>query len=103
MSKEMREQIDNFKNFLLKENKKVSVENFNQALEDISPLIPQLSHKLIHINGLEHNEENIVKLNKELKDKVKNGDDEVLDELWELAWSGIMKNAINVITHYTKK
>ena len=98
----MRRLIDTFKTFTLNENKKVSDDDFNRALKDISPLIPQLSHKIIHINGLAHNEENMVKLNKELKEKVKIGDDEILDELWELAWSGIMKNAINIITTYTK-
>jgi hypothetical protein len=43
-----------------------------------------------------------MKLNKMIRQKVKEGNDEVLDEMWELAGSRIMKNAINVITAYTK-
>jgi hypothetical protein len=35
-------------------------------------------------------------------EKVKKGDDKILDEMWELAGSLILKNAINIITFYTK-
>ena len=51
---------------------------------------------------MEHNEENMVKLNKIILQKVKEGNDEILDEMWELAGGRIIKNAINIITFYTK-
>ena len=44
----------------------------------------------------------MAKLNKIILQKVKEGNDEILDEMWELAGSKIMKNAINIITFYTK-
>lgn len=49
-----------------------------------------------------HNSETMIRLNKEVLEKVKEGDDEVLDKLWEIAGTLIMKNAINTITFYTK-
>jgi hypothetical protein len=84
------------------EQRKPSEEEFNQAIEDVQTIIPIISHRIIHEEGLEHNEETMIKLNKMILQKVKEGNDEVLDEMWELAGSRIMKNAINVITYYTK-
>ncbi len=99
----MQKLIDDFETFLLRENKNTPTdEEYIRALKDISPLIPQISHKIINDEGLDHNEENIIILNKEIVKKVKTGDEEILDSLWDLAWSGIMKNAINIITFYHK-
>ena len=82
--------------------KKPSEKEFLQAIKDVMPIIPLISHKIIHEKDLEHNEENMVKLNKMILQKVKEGNDGILDEMWELAGSAIMKNAINIITFYTK-
>ncbi len=82
--------------------KKPSEEEFLQSIKDVKPIIPLISHKIIHKKNLEHNEENIAVLNKMILQKVKEGNDEILDEMWELACSAIMKNAINIITFYTK-
>jgi len=84
------------------EQRKPSEEEFNQAMEDVKTIIPLISHRIIDEEELEHNEETMVKLNKMIRQKVKEGNDEVLDEMWELAGSRIMKNAINIITYYTK-
>ena len=81
---------------------KPSEEEFIQAIKDVKTIVPLISHRIIHEEGLEHNEENIVRLNKMILKKVKEGDDEILDEMWELAGSMVMKNAINIITFYTK-
>ena len=106
MSEDIRKMIDkveNFKQFVNENENKPSEKEYLQALKDIHTLIPLISHKLIHNSkDLEHNEENMVKLNKEILDKVKIGDEKTLDELWDLAWSSIMKNAINIITFYKK-
>ena len=85
----------------LKEEQKPSKELFNQAIQDIKPIIPQISHKIIHDRNLEHNEENIVKINKELLEKIYAGDDNILDQLWNLAGNLLLKNAVNIITAYT--
>jgi hypothetical protein len=84
------------------EQRKPSEEEFNQAMEDVKTIIPLISHRIIDEEELEHNEETMVKLNKMIRQKVKEGNDEVLDEMWELAGSRIIKNAINIITYYTK-
>ena len=98
MSKEMREDIDKFRQFI---NENYNDE-YNQALKDVNGLIPLISHEIIHENGLEHTEENMIKLNREIKQKVESGDDYVLDRMWDLAASAVLKHAINVITHYHK-
>ena len=99
MSKEMRNYIDKFREFIN--------ENYNdeyyKAIKDVDVLIPLISHDIIHKNGLEHTEENMVKLNSDIKQKVEQGDDDILDRMWDLAGSAILKHAINVITHYHKK
>lgn len=77
-------------------------QQYIQALKDIRPLIPTISHNIIHNKGLEHNNETIISLNKQLFQKAKEGDDTILDELWEIAGTLLMKNAINIITFYTK-
>ena len=81
---------------------KPSEEEFIQAIKDVKTIVPLISHRIIHEEGLEDNEENIARLNKMILKKVKEGDDEILDEMWELAGSMVMKNAINIITFYTK-
>ena len=81
------------------EQRKPSEEEFNQAMEDVKTIIPLISHRIIDEEELEHNEETMVKLNKMIRQKVKEGNDEVLDEMWELAGSRIIKNAINIITY----
>lgn len=98
MSKEIRTYIDKFRQFL---NENYNSE-YHRALKDVSVLIPLISHEIIHKNNLEHTEETIIKLNSEIRQKVENGDDEILDRMWDLAWSGVLKHAINVITHYHK-
>jgi len=86
----------------LKEDNKPSKEIYQQALKDIKPLIPVLSHNLIHQQGLEHNDKNMIKLNQEIFDLVEKGDDDTLDKLWDLAGNSLLKNAINIITFYHK-
>ena len=44
----------------------------------------------------------MVRFNKEIFEKVKSGDDDVLDSLWNLAGNMILRNAINIITFYHK-
>ena len=92
----------NLRKIIKEEIRKPSEKEFKQALKDIHGLIPSLSHQKIHDEGLEHNSETMIRLNKEILEKVKEGDDEVLDELWEIAGTLVMKNAINKITFYTK-
>ncbi len=82
---------------------KVDLDEYNRALKEVSSLIPQISHKIIHENNLPHNEETIIKLNKEIIEKVKRGDDKILDLMWDIAWSSSLKHSINVITYYHKK
>jgi len=82
--------------------KKPSEKSYLMALKDIRPLIPSLSHKIIHRNNLEHDDETLIRLNKEILDKVKSGDDDVLDSLWDMAGNLILRNAINIITYYHK-
>ena len=83
-------------------SKKPSEESYLMALKDIRTLIPELSHKIIHKNGLDHDDETMIKLNKSLLEKVKSGDDDVLDSLWDIAGNMILRNAINIITYYHK-
>ena len=85
----------------LKEEQKPSEESFNQAIQDIKPIIPQISHDIIHREKLEHTKENIAKINKELLKKVYAGDDDILDKLWDLAGNSLLRNAVNIITAYT--
>ena len=72
------------------------------STNDVKVIIPVISHRILHDEKMEHNEENIAKLNKILLKKVRKGNDEILDEMWELAGNSLMKNAINIITFYTK-
>jgi hypothetical protein len=65
-------------------------------------MIPMISHRILKDQGLEPNGEKIIKLNKEILQKVINGDDTILDEMWNLAGSMVVKHAINIITYYTK-
>jgi hypothetical protein len=99
-----RQDIEGFKNFtkILKEDNQPSEGSYQQALKDIKPIIPVLSHNLIHQQSLEHNEENMVKLNQKIFDLVKKGDGTILDRLWDLAGNSLLKNAINIITFYHK-
>ena len=92
----------NIRKIIKEEIGKPSEKEFKRALKDIHVLIPSLSHQRIHDEGLVQNTETMIRLNKEVLEKVKEGDDEVLDKLWEIAGTLIMKNAINVITFYTK-
>jgi len=84
----------------LKEEQNPSEELFNQAIQDIKPIIPLISHDIIHDKNLEHNEENMVKINKELLKRVYAGDDYILDRLWDLVGNSLLKNAVNIITAY---
>ncbi len=94
--------VMNLRKIIKEEIKRPSEKEFKQALKDILTLIPSLSHQRIHDEGLGHDSETMIRLNKEILEKVKEGDDEVLDELWEIAGTLVMKNAINKITFYTK-
>ena len=93
---------ESIRRILKEETNKPSEREFEQAINDVEVIIPLISHRILHDKNMEHNEENIVKLNKIILQKVREGNDEILDEMWELAGSAIMKNAINIITFYTK-
>ena len=93
---------ETIRRILKEELNKPSEKSFEQALKDVMTLIPLISHRILHGENMEHNEETVVRLNKMILQKVKEGNDEVLDEMWELAGSRIIKNAINIITYYTK-
>ena len=93
---------ESIRRILKEELNKPSEKSFEQALKDVMTLIPLISHRILHDENMEHNEETVVRLNKMILQKVKEGNDEVLDEMWEIAGSMIMKHAINIITHYTK-
>jgi hypothetical protein len=93
---------ESIRKILREELNKPSEKSFEQALKDVMTLIPLISHRILHDENMEHNEETVVRLNKMILQKVKEGNDEVLDEMWEIAGSMIMKHAINIITHYTK-
>ena len=93
---------ESIRRILKEETNKPSENEFKQALKDVMPLIPLISHRILHDENVEHNKENMAKLNKIILQKVKEGNDEILDEMWELAGSKIIKNAINIITFYTK-
>ena len=93
---------ESIRRILKEELNKPSEKSFEQALKDVMTLIPLISHRILHDENMEHNEETVVRLNKMILQKVKEGDGEILDEMWELAGSRIMKNAINIITYYTK-
>lgn len=97
----IRKEISRIK-ILLEGDNRPSEESYLAALKDVKSLIPELSHKIIHKNKLNHDDETMIRINKKLFDKVKSGDDEVLDELWEIAGNMILRNAINIITHYNK-
>ena len=97
----IRKEVSRIK-ILLENGNKPSEESYLTALKDVKSLIPELSHKIIHKNKLNHDDETMIRLNKELFEKVKSGDDEVLDELWEMAGSYVLRNAINIITYYNK-
>ena len=93
---------ESIRRILREETNKPSENEFKQALKDVMTLIPQISHRILNDENMEHNEENMVKLNKIILQKVKEGNDEILDEMWKLAVSRVIKNAINIITFYTK-
>ena len=93
---------ESIRRILREELNKPSEDEFKQALKDVMSLIPLISHRILHNENMEHNEENMIKINKIIFQKVKEGNDEILDEMWELAGSRIIKNAINIITFYTK-
>jgi hypothetical protein len=93
---------ENIRRILREELNKPSESEFKQAIQDVRSMIPIISHRIIKENGLEHNEENIVRLNKKILQKVIKGDDTILDEMWNLAGSMVVKHAINIITYYTK-
>ena len=93
---------EHIKKVLREELNKPSESEFIQAIKDVKSVIPIISHRIIEEEGLEHNEENMVRLNKIILQKVIEGDDEILDEMWNLAGSRVIKHAINIITYYTK-
>jgi sRNA-binding regulator protein Hfq len=93
---------ENIRKILREELNKPSESEFKQALKDVMSLIPLISHRILHDENMEHNEEKIIELNKEILQKVIKGDDEILDEMWNRAGSMVIKHAINVITYYTK-
>jgi len=93
---------ESIRKILREELNKPSEKEFEKAINDVKVIIPLISHRILHDKNMEHNEENIAKLNKILLKKVKEGDNDILDEMWELAGSALMKNAINIITFYTK-
>ena len=98
----VRKEISRIKILLENVQGKPSEESYLMALKDIKSLIPELSHKIIHKNKLTHDDETMIRFNKEIFEKVKSGDDDVLDTLWDIAGSSILRNAINIITFYHK-
>ena len=98
----VRKEISRIKMLLENGQGKPSEKSYLMALKDIMPIIPHLSHKIIHKNNLKHDSETIIKLNDEIFEKVKLGDDDVLDSLWDMAGNLILKNAINIISFYHK-
>jgi hypothetical protein len=92
----------NIRRIIKEEINRPSEEDFKQALKDVRTIVPIITHRIINDEGLEHNTETVIRLNQEILQKVKEGDDEILDEMWELAGTLILKNAINIITFYTK-
>lgn len=93
---------ESIRRILREESNKPSEKEFEQAINDVKVIIPVISHRILHDEKMEHNKENISKLNKILLKKVREGNNEILDEMWELAGNTLMKNAINIITFYTK-
>jgi hypothetical protein len=92
----------NIRKIIKEEINKPSESEFKQAIQDVRSMIPMISHRILKDQGLEPNGEKIIKLNKEILQKVINGDDTILDEMWNLAGSMVVKHAINIITYYTK-
>ena len=92
----------NLRRIIKEEINRPSEKDFNDAIKDIIELIPIISHNIIHKNNLSHDTETVIRLNKEILEKVKEGDDIILDQMWEHSWSLILKNAINTIAYYTK-
>lgn len=92
----------NIKKIIKEEIGKPSVREFEQAIKDVRPMIPSITHKIIHDENLEHNQETVIKINNDILEKIRRGDDEILDQMWEMAGSMIIKNAINIITFYTR-
>lgn len=92
----------NLKRIIKEEINRPSEAEFKQALKDVRTMVPIIAHKIIHDKKLGHDTETVEKLNQEILKKVEKGDDEILDEMWELAGTLILKNAINIITFYTK-
>lgn len=92
----------NIKKIIKEEIEKPSVREFEQAIKDVRPMIPSITHKIIHDENLEHNQETVIKINNDILEKIRRGDDEILDQMWEMAGSMIIKNAINIITFYTR-
>lgn len=92
----------NLKRIIKEEINRPSEAEFKQALKDVRTMVPIIAHKIIHDKKLGHDTETVIRLNQEILQKVKEGDDEILDEMWELAGTLILKNAINIITFYTK-
>ena len=93
---------ESIRRILREEFEKPSESEFKQAIKDVKSVIPIISHRIIEEEGLKDNEENMVILNKEILQKVKEGDDEILDKMWNLAGSRVIRHAINIITYYTK-
>ena len=69
---------ESIRKVLREELNKPSESEFKQALKDVMSLIPLISHRILHDENMEHNEEIIVKLNKEILQKVIMGDDEII-------------------------
>ena len=92
----------NIRRIIKEEIDRPSEKEFNDAIKDIMGLIPIISHNIIHKNNLSHDTETVIRLNKEILEKVKEGDDAILDQMWEHSWSLIIKNAINTIAYYTR-
>jgi hypothetical protein len=97
----VRKEISKIK-ILLEGDNRPSDESYLRALKDVKVLIPVLSHKIIHKNKLKHDDETMIRFNKEIFEKVKSGDDDILDTLWDIAGSSVLRNAINIITFYHK-
>ena len=65
----IRKEVSRIK-ILLENGNKPSEESYLTALKDVKSLIPELSHKIIHKNKLNHDDETMIRLNKELLKKL---------------------------------
>ena len=100
MSNEMKNYIDRFRQFINENDNDGYVTKFRKFIEGNV----KYQQALKDVNGLI----SLISSNEDLKDseirqKIERGDDDILDKMWDLAGSAVLKNAINVITYYHER